>query len=92
MIELEIKEGHKISNISDATVKNIIIEKPDSTLVTKSGSFITDGTDGLLYCRTISTDLNQAGDYNAQAYIESPNFNGYSTPITFTVYANLPLP
>lgn len=91
VIELEIKEGYSVLDISSATTKNIIIEKPDDTIITASGSFITDGTDGLLYYRTNSTDLNLEGIYNVQAYLIMPDFTGYSTPVSFTVYANLPL-
>jgi len=91
LITLEIKEGYAPLNISSATTKNIIIEKPDDTIITTTGSFITDGSDGLLYYRTSATDINQAGIYNVQAYLVMPDFTGYSTPVSFTAYANLPL-
>jgi len=91
LIKLTVKSGNSALDISDATTKNIIIERPDSTLVTGSGIFFTDGTDGILYYRTIVTDLNQDGEYNAQAYLVTPSFTGYTTQISFTVYENLPL-
>ena len=91
LITLELKEGYAPLNISLATVKNIIIEKPDDTLIISSGSFITDGSDGLLYYRTNGSDINLAGVYNVQAYLVMPDFTGYSTPVSFTAYANLPL-
>lgn len=91
LIELNIKAGNSPLDISSATTKNIIIEKPDSTILTASGSFVTDGTDGLLYYRTISGDLDQEGTYNVQAYLVMPDFTGYSTPVSFTVYPNIPL-
>lgn len=92
LVELELREGYNVLDISSATVKNIIIEQPNSTLITSSGSFLTDGTDGILYYRTSPTDLIQVGTYNVQAYIEMPDFIGYSTPTSFNVYQNLPLP
>lgn len=92
MIKLEVREGYGVLDISSATTKNIIIEKPDNSLITTSGSFFTDGKDGLLYYRTVIGDLDQVGVYNVQAYIEMPSFIGYSTPTSFVVYANLPLP
>lgn len=91
LVELEIRDGYNVLDISGATTKNIIIERPDDTLITGSGLFTTDGTDGLIYYRTVEGDLNQAGIYNAQAYIILPDFEGYSTPVSFTVYSNLPL-
>lgn len=91
MLELEIREGYEISDISTATVKNILIERPDDTIITKTGIFSTDGKDGLLYCRTTTGDISLAGIYNVQAYLVMPDFEGYSTPVSFTAYANLPL-
>jgi len=91
LVELEVREGYGVLDISSATTKNIIIEKPDNTLITASATFLTDGKDGLIYYRTVAGDLNQAGVYNVQAYIVMPTFTGYTTPISFTVYANLPL-
>jgi len=91
LIKLEIREGYEILDISGATTKNIIIERPDDTIITASGSFVTDGTDGLLYYRTVTGDISLAGLYNAQAYLVLPDFTGYSTPVSFTAYANIPL-
>jgi hypothetical protein len=91
LIELQLKEGYGILDISSATTKNIIIEKPDDTIMIVPGSFITDGKDGLLYYRTQVGDLNQDGLYNVQANIEMPDFQGYSTPVSFEVFPNLPL-
>jgi hypothetical protein len=88
-IELEIREGYAPLSISTATVKNIIIKKPDDTLMTKSGTFLTDGTDGRIYYMTSGSDLNMAGTYGVQAYISMPDFTGYSTPTEFSVDANL---
>ena len=91
-MELEIREGYGILDISSASAISIIIEKPDNTLVTKTGIFVNDGKDGLIYCNTVSGDLDQAGSYNVQARINMPTFIGYSTVTTFTVYPNLPIP
>lgn len=91
-IRLQIKEGNSIVDLSTATVKNIIIEKPDATLVSGSATFVTDGTDGLIYYTSGSADFTQAGEYHAQAYIEMAGFSGYSTPVDFAVYSNLPIP
>lgn len=78
-------------DISGATTKQIILEKPNNAILTVSGSFVTDGKDGLLYYSTVSGDLDQDGVYNAQAYLVLPGFTGYSAPINFEVFQNLPL-
>jgi hypothetical protein len=91
-IKLQVKEGNSALDISSASIKNIIIEKPDDTIVTGSAAFFTSGSDGILvYYTSSSSILDQAGDYNAQAYIEMTGFAGYTTPVIFTVYENLPL-
>lgn len=91
LVELELREGYGVLDVSTATVKTIIIEKPDhTTLISASASFMTDGTDGLIYYRTVAGDLNQIGVYNVQAYVEMPSFTGYSTPTDFEVFPNLP--
>lgn len=95
-IKLQIKEGNDIMNLTSASVSAssimIIIERPDDTLISASASFFTDGTDGIVFYRTSgSSDLDQAGTYNVQAYIIAPDFSGFTTPISFPVYENLPL-
>jgi hypothetical protein len=91
-IRLQVREGNNALDISSASNTIMIIERPDSTLISASASFVTDGTDGLIvYYTSGSSDLNQEGDYNVQAYIQIPGFTGYTTPVTFTVYQNLPL-
>lgn len=91
-IKLQIREGNNALDISSASGLMMIIEKPDDTLISASASLFSTGTDGIIvYYTSGSTDLDQAGEYNAQAYLRMPDFEGYTTPVTFTVYPNLPL-
>jgi hypothetical protein len=91
-IKLLIKEGNSALNISSASTLTMYIEKPDNTVISASASLFTNGTDGIMvYYTSSSTILNQAGQYNAQAYIVMSGFTGYTTPVHFTVYENLPL-
>ena len=43
-------------DISDATNKQFIFKRPGGTIVTVSGTFYTDGTDGKLYYTNGSSD------------------------------------
>lgn len=91
LIKLTVKSGSSVLDVSTATTKTIILERPDSTLISGSGSFYTDGTDGIIYYRTTGSDLTQDGEYNMQAYLVMPDFTGYTSPVSFIVYENLPL-
>lgn len=90
-IKLQVREGNDVVNISSASALTIIIEKPDSTLVSASATLFTDGSDGMMIYRTSGSDLDQAGNYNVQGYVVITGFSGYTTPVHFTVYPNLPL-
>jgi len=90
MIECVAKEGYDALDISDATVKQIVIQKPDNTTLTKDGTFVTDGTDGALYYMTETSDIDQPGTYYVQSYFELPDgFEGFSSIDDFVVVANL---
>jgi hypothetical protein len=90
VIEFTVQEKGEIVDISSASAtKQIIFKKPDATTTTKSGSFVTNGTDGKFYYTTIAGDIDQAGAWQAQAYIVTGSFVGYSMPVAFTVNDNL---
>lgn len=88
-IELQLMDGYVPLDISTASVKQIIIDKPDGTNLARSASFVTDGTDGKLYYLTVAGDFDQAGTYKTQSFVTIPGFSGYSSITTFEVYANV---
>ena len=91
-IILEIKDNGAAANVSGATVKQILLRKPNGTVVEKDAVFFTNGNDGKLKYTTIDGDIdkNAPGKYKAQAYVEMPGFTGYSTIYTFEAKRNLP--
>jgi hypothetical protein len=91
MLELDLMEGNAPLDVSSANVINIIIQKPDNSFITYPAMFRTDGTDGKIYHLTVAKDIDMGGDYYIQSYLEMPNFKGYSTPVKFTVYENIPI-
>lgn len=76
-------------DISGATTKTIYFRAPDNTLLTKAGSFYTDGTDGILQYTTVSGDIDQVGEWNWQAYVKLAAWEGYSEVLDFRVYENV---
>jgi hypothetical protein len=89
-IELTITESGSPFDISNATTKSIIFQKPDKSVVTKTADFVSDGSDGKIkYVTSGSSDLDQWGTWLAQAYVSIPYFSSYSTINTFYVDRNL---
>ena len=75
-------------DITSATVQQIKLKKPDGTVVTKTSTF-TAGDPNSHEATIALSDLNQAGTYRAQSYIESTPYNGNSTVYEGFVGRNL---
>ena len=88
-IEGTIKRDGVIVDISTASVKNIIITRPDSTKTTYAGVFKTDGTDGILTYITVLGDLPIPGEYQLQAELTLTTWSGKSSIGKFDVVGNL---
>lgn len=87
---ITIKDGDTIVDLSSATLLRIIFHKPDATVATKTATLYTDGTDGIIYYNTITGDLDQAGVWKFQAYIEFGSGGKFHSDIgRFTVFSNL---
>lgn len=57
-------------DISGATTMTFVLEKPDGTVTTKTASFLTDGTDGIVKYDTVTDDFDVSGLWHFQAYID----------------------
>jgi hypothetical protein len=90
VVELTVQQKGTVVDISSASAtKQIIFKKPDASTITKNATFTTSGSDGKLQYITIAGDLDQVGDWQAQAYVIMSGFTGKTSPITFTVSDNL---
>ena len=69
-----------------ATTLQILIEKPDGTIVTKTAT--ASGT--IFSTPILPADINMAGTYKAQAYLVSPTYptGKRGETFTFTIYNN----
>lgn len=56
-------------DISGATQTDILLTKPDGTVLTKSASFVTDGTDGQIKYTVESGVLDVVGTWKARGLI-----------------------
>jgi hypothetical protein len=82
-------QDDEIVNIALATTKQIIIHQPGGDVLTKSGSFVTDGTDGLLQYVTVDGDLTPTGWYKIQGFVIIGSTQYHSDIHKFQVHGNL---
>jgi len=78
-----------VADISAATTKQIIFERPDGTTLTKTAVFTTDGSDGNIQYVSVDGDLNVTGTWHLQAYVVTPAGSWKTSVGHFRVYENL---
>lgn len=82
-------------DISGASVRKIIFEKPDGAVLKVDAAFVTDGTDGKIKYSSVGDpeaqtgDLDQEGKWRIQGRVELPGGTWTSTIGTFRVKALL---
>lgn len=83
------KEDGSAIDISSATTKTISFEKPNGVMVTQTGVFFTDGTDGILQYTTVADDIDEGGMWRIQGFVDLGVWSGRSDIVNFKVYDNL---
>ena len=89
VFEVTVQDESGIVDISGATTKEIIFRKPDETVVTKTASFTSDGTDGKIRYSIIADDLNMVGKWSIQGKVIIPAGTWHTDIDIFQVYPNL---
>lgn len=90
VIEMTCKDGSTVIDISGATTVQIIFQAPDGTLLTKTASFTTDGTDGKMRVTSESGDFTPAGLWRKQGRLAYASGNEWRSSIEeFYVLENL---
>ncbi len=84
-----LDETGAVINIAAATVKHVIFQKPDGTVITRTATLYTDGTDGKAKYDSIAGDLDLAGTWLWEGYVEIASGKWHSDIHRFTVVANL---
>lgn len=83
------RQAGRVLDISTATVKQARFKKPDGSVVVKDTEFIDSGTGGQHKYVTVEGDIDQAGKWRVQTYIEMPGRENYSDIDEFSVFPNL---
>ena len=84
-----VQDGETAVDVSGATTKQIVFQKPSGTSVTQTAAFVTDGTNGQIQYVTVAGDLNEAGKWIMQGYVVAPGFTNNSDIHQSEVYDNL---
>ena len=88
-IRATIKEDGAIVDISTVTVKTFKFAKPTGDVIERTPVFEPDGVNGILKYTTVDGDLDQAGPWQLQAYVEFASGKWHTEIHTFHVAANL---
>lgn len=86
----EDTKQEEVIDISTATAITFYFYKPNSqTVLTKTASLVTDGTDGKAAYTTIANDLDEVGDWKLQGKVEMPSGTWSSSIVSFDVKDNI---
>lgn len=81
----------EVVDVSSATTKEIILQKPDGTAMVKTAEFTVGGVDGLIRYVTIAADMDDVGKWLIQGHVIMPTGEWFSKVGEFNVGGNLPL-
>ena len=89
-VEVVLQQNGSVADISSATTREILFEKPDGSSITKSATFTTDGTDGKIYYDIESGVLDLPGIWRVQGRIATGAGSWKSSIGSFSVDRNIP--
>ena len=87
-ILVDIKEDGQSVDISGGIVE-FKMKKPSGAILSNSATFLTDGTDGLVYYNSASGDFDEEGSWKLQAIVTLGSGYYQSRITNFEVYGNL---
>lgn len=76
-------------DLSAADILQVVLEKPSGAIVHMTATPITTGVDGGIETITAVGDLDEAGTYRTQVYVEIGTLKSFTTASRFKVAANL---
>ena len=84
-----VTDGTSAVDISSATTKQLIFQKPSGTKLTKATAFTSDGTYVKMQYSIASDDFDEAGSYKLQGKVVISDGTFYTDIHTFKVHRNL---
>lgn len=90
VIRVTVIENGAIFNASGAIVKTMKLKKPSGEVEEHPAEFQTDGSNGIVQYVTVENDLDEAGPWTGQVFLEfSDQAMWHCEPFNFTVGDNL---
>lgn len=89
VFEVTIKDGSVVVDVSGATTKQIIFQKPDGTKITKAAVFTTDGVNGKIEYVSVSGDLDTVGTWQLQGRVVIAAGDFHTDLSEFEVHENI---
>lgn len=89
LLEVTLYDCTEVVPLQDASVKEIILLKPSGNKVTKTASFKTDGSDGIIQYISLATDFDEVGVWKLQGHVVLPTGEWRSDVGKFKVIDNL---
>lgn len=90
LVVVVVDEDGAVVDISAATTTQILLRKPDGTVVTQTAVLDTTGTDGKMKYTTVLDDLDTNGIWHIQGYVVlSSSLKWHTAVEEFRVRANL---
>tara|TARA_A100001515_G_scaffold140044_1_gene135279 strand:+ start:1058 stop:1363 length:306 start_codon:yes stop_codon:yes gene_type:complete len=86
---ITVKDNGSVVDISSASSLTIFIKKPNGTILTRTGTLETDGTDGKMYYIVVAGDLDAAGVYKIQGRVVLTSGTFSTSTANFKVHCNL---
>lgn len=88
-VVLTVRENAAVANIATATSLKIYVEKPNNSVLNKTATLVTDGTDGKLKVSVTALENDQAGFWEAQAEFTLGAFAGRTSKGRIMVERNV---
>lgn len=89
VIRATVKDGDTAVDISAATTRKLIFRKPDGTVVEKTATNVTTGTDGQMAYTIVAGDLDQVGSWRVQGKVTIGTATWNTDTKAFRVHPNL---
>lgn len=85
-----VDEDGNVVDISDATTKEIVFEKPDGSSVTEDAEFTAqNGGDGKAHYKTVADFLKPQGEWRRQGHAVTPSGEWHTEIVVWDNRANL---